>query len=122
MATITINKHHKVKGRLSISRGLTEHDDIIIGAILTTHRYFEEITEIESERYHLTDVKIIKEDFGSNDFDIQYTLAAQDLEIKNGETNLPIDVIEAIEQEMYKDEKDNLIHEEVYKKWKSETK
>lgn len=122
MATIIINKHHKVKGRLSISRGLTEHDDIIIGAILTTHRYFEEITEIESERYHLTDVKIIKEDFGSNDFDIQYTLAAQDLEIKNGETNLPIDVIEAIEQEMYKDEKDNLIHEEVYKKWKSETK
>lgn len=122
MATITINKHHKVKGRLSISRGLTEHDDIIIGAILTTHRYFEEITEIESERYHLTDVKIIKEDFGSNDFDIQYTLAAQDLEIKNGETNLPIDVIEAIEQEMYKDEKDNLMHEEVYKKWKSETK
>ena len=122
MATIIINKHHKVKGRLSISRGLTENDDIIIGAILTTHRYFEEITEIESERYHLTDVKIIKEDFGSNDFDIQYTLAAQDLEIKNGETNLPIDVIEAIEQEMYKDEKDNLIHEEVYKKWKSETK
>lgn len=122
MATITINKHHKVKGRLSISRGLTEHDDIIIGAILTTHRYFEEITEIESERYHLTDVKIIKEDFGSNDFDIQYTLVAQDLEIKNGETNLPIDVIEAIEKEMYKDEKDNLIHEEVYIKWKSETK
>lgn len=122
MATIIINKHHKVKGRLSISRGLTENDDIIIGAILTTHRYFEEIKEIESERYHLTDVKIIKEDFGSNDFDIQYTLVAQDLEIKNGETNLPIDVIEAIEKEMYKDEKDNLIHEEVYIKWKSETK
>ena len=122
MATIIINKHHKVKGRLSISRGLTENDDIIIGAILTTHRYFEEIKEIESERYHLTDVKIIKEDFGSNDFDIQYTLVAQYLEIKNGETNLPIDVIEAIEKEMYKDEKDNLIHEEVYIKWKSETK
>ena len=120
MAKIIINKNKEVKGKLSISRALTEDDEIIIGAILTTHRYFEEITEIESERYHLTDVKIIKEDFGSNDFDIQYTLIAKDLEIKNGDTNLPNKVIEMIEKDIYKSEEQEYFHKEVYSNWKSE--
>lgn len=121
MAKILINGNREVNGKLSISRGLVD-GEIAVGAVLTTHRYFEEITEIESERYLLTDVEIIREDFGTNDFDIQYTLSAGDLEVKDGETNLPKDVIEKIEQETYKTEEQELFHKEVYSKWRSETK
>lgn len=124
MSKIKINNNEIVNGNLSISRGLTNDDEIVIAAILATHKYFEDITEIETERYHLTDVKIIKEDFGSNDFNIQYTLSAEDLDIKGGVTNLSEKVIDIIEQELYKEEysidkKENLIHKEVYDQWKS---
>lgn len=120
MAKIIINNENEVNGKLSISRRLVSNDNIEVTGQLATHRYFEEIDYIESERYILTGVKIIEEEFGSNDFDILYTFKAKYLDIKGGETNLPEYVIEEIEKKEYFNENKELIHKEVYTKWKTD--
>lgn len=112
MAQIKINTETFVNGRLSISRASspTEIDEFNIETvgILSTHPYFPEIHTIESERYLLTGVEVVQEDFGSNDYNIKYTFTAENLIVKDD--YVPEECKYLIENEMYSDEDDELFH------------
>lgn len=104
MAQIIINDFKMVNGRLSITRTLNTSEE---GAILTiagqlaTHRYFEEITSIETERFLLEDITVYQESFGSDDFDILYSFVANKFEVKGGESHMNEQQIKKIESELY---------------------
>jgi hypothetical protein len=121
MAKIIINGVRTVNGKLSAEIENVNGELVCTGSFIT-HRYFEDIMKLESERYVFRNVEIIRESFGSNDFNILYTFTADDWTIKGGETNLPEEVIEHIERDIYKEEENELIHKEVYEAWKLETK
>ena len=104
MADIIVNDKTNIKGKMTISRSLDISKDPVVLTIigqLETHRYFEEITTLESERYAVTGITVLQESFGSDDFNIVYTFAADSLEIIGGETNLLERNIEAKENELY---------------------
>jgi hypothetical protein len=115
MAKIIINGVRTINGKLSAEIENINGKLVCVGNLIT-HRYFEDIMKLESERYVFTNVEIIRESFGSNDFNILYTFTAGDWTIKGGETNLPEEVIKEIELQLYAEENKELIHEEVYKR------
>ena len=72
------------------------------------HNYIEGIIGIESARYKLTNVDIVREVFGTNDFNILYEFVLTDgysYEIK--EDTLSEEAIKEIEDEEYKDDDSN---------------
>ena len=92
MARILVNDILNVNGRLSIRRTLKGYDEeenpiIEIQGILSTHLYFEEIKSLESFRYRLEDIEVYNEDFGSDDYNIQYSFTAKNLEVLGEEYN-----------------------------------
>lgn len=101
-------KQYKVNGQITFSDQLIELEDnkrgIYISGKMTTHLYIDNIDKIETHRYILTGVNVIRETFGSNDFDILYEFEAKDFIVKNGVTNLSNELIDSIEREIYKDE------------------
>ena len=101
-------KQYKVNGQITFSDQLIELEDnkrgIYISGKMTTHLYIDNIDKIETHRYILTGVNVIRETFGSNDFDILYDFEAKDFIVKNGVTNLSNELIDSIEREIYKDE------------------
>lgn len=107
MADIVINDELYTRGSLSIARQANPKDPskIITTGFLSSIRYFEEITEIETRRFHLTGVKVIEESFGSDDHKILYTFVADGLEIKGiDKDNMSLytnEELETIEQEVY---------------------
>jgi hypothetical protein len=104
MADIIINDDRVVKGKLSFSQVLDESKDppvLTISGSLSTHRYFEDLHQIETERYLLKDVKVFSESFGSDDFNVIYTFIANGLKIKGGETPFDDDYITKTENELY---------------------
>lgn len=104
-------KQYKVKGQVTFSDELVEYEGkkgVYISGKMTTHLYIDNIDRIETHRYILTGVNVIKEIFGSNDFDILYEFEAKDFIVKNGVTNLSNELIESIEQQIYKDEESDL--------------
>jgi hypothetical protein len=108
MAEIIVNDEKIVNGRMTITRSLDISKNppvLTIVGQLETHRYFEEITILESARYRVEGITVVQESFGSDDFNIVYTFAANSLEVINGETNLSDDEIKAKEDEIYGGEK-----------------
>lgn len=110
---ITGDKQTKnVKGRLTFETKLVENtngeEDIIIAGSMTTHRYIDDISKIESSRYILTGVEVYNEVFGSEDFNILYNFTAKDLCVKNGETNLSEELIKELEKRFYGDDDSKL--------------
>lgn len=124
MAKIVVNDTKEIKGKITAIKEAGEDGNITVSGGLLTHRYFEDINKLETERFILEGVEVLSEEFASNEFYISYQFTADSLSIKgideNCETNLPEDVIEKIEEELFKEEENELFHEEVYKKWKSE--
>ena len=119
MAKITLNDNKEIKGYLTAIRKKDEHGNIFTSGQLLTHRYIEDINKISTERYEITGIDVHSEEFASNDFMIRYEFFADAIKIKGGESNLPEQIIEEIEEEYFKEEKNELIHKEVYK-WKLE--
>lgn len=115
MAKIILNGDKEIKGLLTASRKLTEDGNIFISGELLTHRYIEDIYAIKTERYEFLDVTVHAEEFASNDFMIRYEFFAKAVNIIGGESNLPIEIINKIEEEYFKNESNELMHEEVYK-------
>ena len=74
---------------------------ILVRGQMVTHKYIEDIFKIETHRYLLSDIKVYRETFGSDDFNILYEFEAKDYTIKNGATNLSNELIEEIEKELY---------------------
>lgn len=115
MANIKIitgdDKEHLVKGRLTFEAKLIETEDgeeIVIVGQMTTHKYIEDISTLETYRYVVEGVSVFREVFASDDFDILYEFIAKDYLVKNGETNLGNELIESIEKEKYKNDDSNL--------------
>lgn len=88
MALIRVNGNEEnLLGAVSFDRQIAydevgEPTGMVISGLLATHEYIEEIYEIESERYLLTDVSVYKESFGSNEYMILYYFTAKDLTVK----------------------------------------
>lgn len=95
-----------VNGKMTfkVSKVLNEEGDeqMVCFGQLATHKYFETIQEIETDRYILRGVEVTDETFGTNDFNILYEFEAQDWEVK--EEYLSEETIEMIEKEEYKDD------------------
>lgn len=114
MAIMKINTEQYVRGRMSICREKDDDGTIVTYGIFETHDYFENIHTLESERYFLSNVDIVKEDFGTNDYNIKYTFTAETLVIKDD--YIPLNVKYIIENDMYRDEEDELFHSENFDK------
>lgn len=88
MALIRVNGNEEnLLGAVSFDRQMAynetgEPTGMVISGLLAVHEYIEEIYEIESERYLLTDVSVYKESFGSNEYMILYYFTAKDLTVK----------------------------------------
>ena len=94
-----------VKGNLTFTtellRNEVNEEYILVRGQMVTHKYIEDIFKIETHRYLLSDIKVYRETFGSDDFNILYEFEAKDYTIKNGATNLSNELIEEIEKELY---------------------
>jgi hypothetical protein len=104
MADILINDETLVKGKLSITRR-ADYSVIptrveVIGR-LATHKYFEEIDQIDTERYSIKDITVSQESFGSEDFNIIYDFTSEDFSINGGESILSKEEIEKTESKLY---------------------
>ena len=95
---------------VSENEGFDKQEEVIDSKIS------EEIIHVENEK----DLEKDKEQFASNDAMIIYTFTADELKIKGGETNLPEDVLKEVERRYFESEEEELIHKEVYTKWKQE--
>lgn len=116
MANIKIttgnNKVKQVKGRLSFETNLVENEDgekeIVVKGQMTTHRYFEEIEELETNRYIISGITVYNEVFGSEDFKILYNFIATSYTIKGGETNLTEELIKSLEAKEFDNDDSDL--------------
>lgn len=122
MAKIILNNNKEIKGYLTAMRKMDTDGNITVSGQLLTHRYIEDIKRISTERYDLTGVLVHSEEFASNDAMIRYEFFADTINIIGGESNLPEEVIKQIEEDYFKEENAELIHEEVYKEWISKAK
>lgn len=112
MAEIKVNTEKFVNGRLTVAREKMQISDnessIIIKGLFTTHDYFEEIHTLESERFLLQGIEVVKESFGSNDYDIGYEFLIGNLIIK--EDYIPNEIKELIEAIEYEKEDKEYFH------------
>ena len=105
MPDIRVNNRIDVKGELTF---VVNKDDTIEGQLIT-HGYHEIIECLETNRYLLTDIEVYQEKFDANDYNVVYLFTAKNRIIKGGITNLDIDIIHKIDEEIYKDDYDELI-------------
>lgn len=108
MAEIKVNTEKFVNGRLTVEREKiqisNEESQILTKGLFTTHEYFEEINTLESERYLLQGIEVIKESFGSNDYNIGYEFLIGNLIVK--EDYIPNEIKELIEAIEYEEDKE----------------
>jgi glutamine cyclotransferase len=111
LITTDENEVIEVQGRMTfkISKVQTDNGDILIASgQLSMHNYIEGIVGIESARYKLTNVEIVEEVFGTNDFNILYEFILADgcdFEVKKD--TLSEEAIKEIEREEYRNDESN---------------
>ena len=102
------NEVFEVNGRMTfkVSKAFNDVGDEIMVCLgqLTTHKYFEEITKIESDRFVLENVEVTDETFGTNDFNILYDFQVNDFGWSIKEDYLSQEAINAIEKDEYKND------------------
>lgn len=103
MAKIGVNNKDLVLGKISVRRFIDEDDKLIIQGSFATHNYFEEIKSLETYRFSITDVEVLEEVFGSDDYDIIYNFSAKKLDIKNQGVVYDENEHEQIEKNLYDD-------------------
>ena len=105
------NEEIQVEGRMTfkVSKAIKEDgtDTMICLGQLATHKYFEEITKIETDRFILENVEVTDETFGTNDFNILYEFEVQNYGWTIKEDYLSEETIKKIELEEYKDDEGN---------------
>lgn len=99
------NEVFEVNGRMTfkVSKAYNELGDetmVCLGQ-LTTHKYFEEIIKIETDRFLLENVEVTDETFGTNDFNILYDFQVNDFGWNVKDDYLSEEAINAIEKEEY---------------------
>lgn len=114
------NEEIEVQGRMTFESVRNEEGGLSTYGQLVTHKYIDGIDKIESSRYILKTVNVIREVFGTNDFNILYEFRLDDgFEYYVKEDTLTDEEIKKIQDEEYFDE-DSKVWED--KEWKSETK
>ena len=105
------NEEIQVEGRMTfkVSKAIKEDgtDTMICLGQLATHKYFEEITKIETDRFILENVEVTDETFGTNDFNILYEFEVHNYGWTIKEDSLSEETIKKIELEEYKDDEGN---------------
>ena len=105
------NEEIQVEGRMTfkVSKAIKEDgtDTMICLGQLATHKYFEEITKIETDRFILENVEVTDETFGTNDFNILYEFEVHNYGWTIKEDYLSEETIKRIELEEYKDDEGN---------------
>ena len=117
MAQIKINEKTFINGFCSIQRGREPdkpNSPIVTAGILSTHEYFPKINTIETERYYIVGVDVYQEDFGTNDYLIKYSFIADEIIIKDD--YVPDECKVLIEDELFKEEDDELFHARNFEK------
>lgn len=107
LITTEDSKVIEVQGRMTFEVNKIENEEgelvYITSGQLSMHNYIEGIVSIESARYKLNDIEIIREVFGTNDFDILYEFILTDafaFEVKKD--TLAKEAIKRLEDEQYK--------------------
>lgn len=100
MAEIVINGNQLINGKFTIIREAKDNEIVTHGHLIT-HRYFEEIHTLETDRYRVKGVRVFVESFGSDDFNIVYEFTAKELDVKFEQSNLTDREIEAMEKKIY---------------------
>lgn len=101
MARVSINDEYIVNGKITVRRFYNENGDLITAGTFATHYYVEEINKLETYRYSITGIEVKEEVFASDDFDIVYSFIAENIDIRNGMSNLTNEQIEKIENTFY---------------------
>ena len=105
------NEEIQVEGRMTfkVSKAIKEDgtDTMICLGQLATHKYFEEITKIETDRFILENIEVTDETFGTNDFNILYEFEVHNYGWTIKEDYLSEETIKKIELEEYKDDEGN---------------
>lgn len=85
MSKIKVNKKNIVEGKFSFNAELDDSSKpakLTISGAFQSAEYIEEITELESDRYILNNVKISNEGFGSEEAEIIYSFTAGGFRVK----------------------------------------
>lgn len=105
------NEEIQVEGRMTfkVSKAIKEDgtETMVCLGQLATHKYFEEITKIETDRFILENVEVTDETFGTNDFNILYEFEVHNYGWTIKEDYLSEKTIKRIELEEYKDDEGN---------------
>lgn len=113
MANININNKLSVNGNLTFTKTLITNDqgkqEFAINGALSTHLYFDDISELETGRYILKNVEVYQEVYGSDDYNIIYYFKAKESIVKGyeydgGKFILYPKEMEQIEDIMYKND------------------
>ena len=116
MAVIVVNNEMTLNGHLTVQRELIQEEDkngditekMINTGVFSTHCYIEDIRELETNNIKIKGVKVLKEHFGSDDYETIYEFVAEEIENKGVvyEDNYHFDLLpeemELIEKELYK--------------------
>ena len=105
------NEEIQVEGKMTfkVSKAIKEDgtETMVCLGQLATHKYFEEITKIETDRFILENVEVTDETFGTNDFNILYEFEVHNYGWTIKEDYLSEKTIKRIELEEYKDDEGN---------------
>ena len=105
------NEEIQVEGRMTfkVSKAIKEDgtETMVCLGQLATHKYFEEITKIKTDRFILENVEVTDETFGTNDFNILYEFEVHNYGWTIKEDYLSEETIKKIELEEYKDDEGN---------------
>ncbi len=93
MSLLLINNEKTVLGMVTAERVLEEYVNeknischrVITTGVLDSQSYIEEIEIIESDRYKISGITVVKEVFGSEDNRISYYFVAEKIEILNND-------------------------------------
>lgn len=105
------NEQIQAEGKMTfkVSKAIKEDgtETMVCLGQLATHKYFEEITKIETDRFILENVEVTDETFGTNDFNILYEFEVHNYGWTIKEDYLSEKTIKRIELEEYKDDEGN---------------
>lgn len=115
MAQIVVNDEHLVNGHLSLTRekvpveGEENKFTLVHKGVFSTHLYIEDIHTLEIERFKMNNVDVYREDFGSDDYNVNYYFTCDSLDMHGDEYEgmyfiIGTDEMKKIEDIMYKDE------------------
>lgn len=100
MAKIDVNNKYSVPGKLTARRFIS-NGEMKVEGIFATHYYFDEIYELESDRFKISNIDVIEERYGSDDYDIVYIFSSEFLDVKYGLTPFKEEDIDKCDNSIY---------------------